>query len=1785
MATEAEKALALRITGLINRVIRLSKTINTQADIISKASSEAYALDFLREKRDQINSDFEKAEGFHTELISISNEESRKDFAYFGEKYWEKLESRHIEVTQVLDERINLLYKSRDERTMLSTSTPHSSPHHSLSTPVNTNLRLPKLEITPFDGTYDHWQNFHDMFTATVHENTSLSPAMKLQHLKSVVQGEAADLLSAIRITDANYNIAWDTLKDRYQKESTLLLHHLHKIKALPNITQMSLKLLTQMRNTLKVSIDSIQLLVEDFGNGGHYLIVDMIDKFGGDLRLEWEKSRAGLNTFPKYEELTKFLDNQITILESLEGKSTKSTTSNPSKTKAAMNVTVRSGVTCGYCEESHSIFQCPAFLKLSVHDRQKARKAKKLCVNCLGRKHEVKDCRSQVRCRNCNKPHHTLLHYDTPPKSSQNQNKEQRKETIKSPADSNSDESKDEKIVHHVATMSAEVMLATAIVNVVAPSGQTLEVRALIDSGAEASFISETLIQLLRLPKRKTGVVINGLQGARSSSPKFTTTFEVMDNLTGSCRFWVDAYVLQCITAYRPKLFHPKQYSELQSLELADPDPSTGVRIDLLLGADTMGKFMQEGLLHLKDSQVIAQKTAFGWILSGPVELPQTPRSVTVQHATSELPDLLQRFWELEEARDSSTLTEDEELAERIFQETTTRDSTGRFTVRLPFVSEEAKQSLGNSFHIARAAWKRVAAGLDKKPGARKQYDEFMLEYIQQGHMEEIPIDETTMGYNYLPHHAVIRDDKRTTKVRVVYNASSTTRSGVSLNDVLCTGPKLQNEVTDVVSNWRNHEYVFAADITKMFRQIKVHEDDQPYQCIVWNEAGSSDIRAFKLLTVTYGTKPAPYLANRVIKAVVEAHGDEFPEAVETLSKCIYVDDVMGGANSKEKAIHKRKQIDDMLKKGGLELRKWASNCPDILPDASESTTEFFLEPEDESNKKVLGIAWSPQRDTFGFKVKPVDLEKVTKRTILSNIARIYDPLGWLAPIVIRAKVLMQSLWLSKAGWDDQDLSEEIIAEWHRFCNELPDISNVTLPRFIGPGNSPATVKLIGFSDASKRAYSATVYLCVEYQYGETKAHLLQAKSRVAPIKTQSIPRLELSGAVLLTNLIKKIQAAWLGRIDEIKCFTDSRIVLDWLAKHASSWHTFVANRVSHIQTELPAVQWQHVPSKSNPADLNSRGLSVKDLLESTLWWHGPNLASLETPQPSPEEQEEHLVEVAKEACQRVAAHHGFIPRPPDYLVRFSSWYKLLRVLAYWAKYFRILLQRVRNNPRPPGAPHELLEAHEFRTRLEVRKPGWTTYVLTRNDINRAQDHIHRILQEISFPSELAALRENLPVSKGSPLHQIDPILDLQGVMRVGGRLEEARLPYAQKHPVILGRGRVTNILIRSTHLECLHGGLQLTLSVLREQYWIVHARNQVKAVIYKCVPCAVQKATLETQQMCSLPESRINEAPPFSHVGLDYAGPFQMKHGTGRGHASHKIWVALFICFTTRAIHLEVVDSLSTPDFLAAFKAFVGRRGLPSDIYSDQAPTFKGANNELKRAFKALTEDPNLHSTLAAQNVQWHHIVPHGAFKGGLWEAGVKAFKFHFKRVLGKFTPSWAEMRTLLCQIEACLNSRPITPQRDVATEAPPLTSGHFLIGRSLKAVPEPSLLDKKEYLLTRWQTVTKMAQDFWKRWRNEYLQTLQRRNKWQNKMENLEVDDIVLIKDKNRQPCDWGIARVIEVKPSRDNLVREVRVDLQQPQDKKNRRREPKRTQLDRPIAELCKLPVHEDATRSD
>lgn len=498
--------------------------------------------------------------------------------------------------------------------------------------------------------------------------------------------------------------------------------------------------------------------------------------------------------------------------------------------------------------------------------------------------------------------------------------------------------------------------------------------------------------------------------------------------------------------------------------------------------------------------------------------------------------------------------------------------------------------------------------------------------------------------------------------------------------------------------------------------------------------------------------------------------------------------------------------------------------------------------------------------------------------------------------------------------------------------------------------------------------------------------------------------------------------------------------------------------------------------------------------------------------------------------------------PTQWDLASRYSSWSKLIRVTAYIFKFLNACRPRVDS--------------------YSSESPG---QALSSFECGRATTFWIRVVQAELFSDEIRLLNTGKNVAPKSPLAALRPFLDRDGVLRVGGRLRLAPLPYNVRHPILLASHPLVSLIALQSHLRALHGGLQLTLRSLRHEFWIIRVRSIVKAVIHKCVVCCRERAAPPAQLMGDLPKARVSTpSRPFSNCGVDYAGPVKVRSSAGRGIKSRKAYIALFICLATRAIHLELVGDYSTPSFLGAYKRFSSRRGLPSAMYSDNGTTFVGADKELQSAYQSAIRDPDFQNKTACDQVSWHFIPPSAPHFGGLWEAGVRSMKHHLCRVLGDNTLSFEEFTTLLCKIEACLNSRPIAPLSDSFDDYESLTPGHFLIGSALNVPPEPSLLHLNENRLSRWQLVRHITERFWKLWATDYVNTLQQRSKWRTIEPNLKIGQMVLVRNATLPPCKWELGRIAQLYPGPDGLTRVVTVKTATSEYK-------------RPIVKLCLHPI--------
>lgn len=681
----------------------------------------------------------------------------------------------------------------------------------------------------------------------------------------------------------------------------------------------------------------------------------------------------------------------------------------------------------------------------------------------------------------------------------------------------------------------------------------------------------------------------------------------------------------------------------------------------------------------------------------------------------------------------------------------------------------------------------------------------------------------------------------------------------------------------------------------------------------------------------------------------------------------------------------------------------------------------------------------------------------------------------------------------------------------------------------------------LHGFADASEKAYAAACYLHVIDVHGKHKVNLIAAKSCVAPIKTLTIPKLELQAAQLLARLMIKVKTAL--NILDIECFawSDSTIVLSWLRHPPTLWKVYVTNRVTQIQSLIPTEHWRHVPTELNAADCVTRGLSVEQLNDFELWWHGPDFLKNEREMwptlPAMEAGMDKIYRAPKILNTRVERNIE-TQKTNDILRRFSNLYRLQRFTAKMKRWCK----------RKPVS--------EFLTTIELKAAlmFWVSEV-----------------QKQYFTDEFRLLSSGRNIPRSSSLITLHPQFDEQyQILRVGGRLEKSSLDHDAKHQVILPFGsELSHLIIDHAHKHVLHGGVQATLRFVRERFWIIRGRIMVKAQLAKCITCFRYKKQTPNQLMGQLPTARVQMSRPFAHTGVDFAGYFEVKTSNLRNASFTKCYVALFICMCTRAIHLELVRDLSTQAFLDAIKNFVGRRGLPSDIYSDNGTNFVGAKNELPRLLADSTSSVarDVHEILLTENIQWHFNPARAPHFGGLWESNIKQMKLHMTKILADKKLRFEEFYTVLIQIEACLNSRPLCVLRDDDDEPEMLTPSHLLHGFALKSVPEPDITCDGIGLLDRYHEKQKLYQQFWKIWSNDYLNEMQKRTKWQQAKANFIPGHLVIVMEDNVPPSRWLLGRVVSVSPGADGLVRTAIIKIG-------------KSLFSRPIHKLCLLPSNEE-----
>ncbi|XP_046807525.1 uncharacterized protein LOC124420040 [Lucilia cuprina] len=828
------------------------------------------------------------------------------------------------------------------------------------------------------------------------------------------------------------------------------------------------------------------------------------------------------------------------------------------------------------WSDSPHYLANCPSFSAVPVQQRFDFVKGVPACINCFKKGHTVTKCKAS-RCRVCNRSHHTLLHiYAT---------NNVQPENVESSDPNGASTSR--AFVNHSSSAKDNVILATALVRIKNKSGQYVLARALLDSGSQINFVTEELSQRLQLQKQERNLSLIGI-GRTNSSAKYKLQATVKSRMN-SHEFSAEFWVLRSISNYQPDhIISTSDWNLPGNIELADPYFNRPQRIDMLIGAEIFFELLCVGQIKLNPNIPTLQKTLLGWIVSGKYKevkhfIKNLCHLSTLNENEDSLDSIVRRFWELEEIpREANVLSLEQQECEKSFMKSVQRMPSGRFKVALPFKANP--NTLGLSFETAKRRFLSLERRLSKEPQTKEMYNSFMKEYINLGHMS-IADNKVPAGSHYfIPHQCVLRPQSSTTKLRVVFDASCKTSTQLSLNDLLMIGPTIQEELYSTLLRFLMHKYAITADIENMYRQVLIYEADRNYQLILWREDQSRSLEIYKLNTVTYGTSSAPFLAIRCLTYLSELFEKSLPIGSKVVKRDFYVI---------------RSQVTQILQSAGFNLTKWFSNC--------YSQNSITIQKSVQINQdftKTLGTYWIPKSDVFKYHLDDCFINlKATKRNILSVSARLFDPLGLLCPLIIKAKVLLQELWLMQLDWDES-IPTRLDTSWTSFKANLLKIYIIEIPRFVLT-TSNAECQIHGFSDASMRAYGCCIYIRSRAS-GKTSCRLLTAKSKVDPLKTKSLPRLELCAAHLLTKLWSKIKHTVLFKVENVTFWTDSEITLHWIQTHPSTLATFVSNRVSEIQELSDQATWRHVPTKENPADIVSRGCNVEELVDS-IWFNGP--------------------------------------------------------------------------------------------------------------------------------------------------------------------------------------------------------------------------------------------------------------------------------------------------------------------------------------------------------------------------------------------------------------------------------------------------------------------------------------------------------------------------------------------------------------------------------------------------
>lgn len=1027
----------------------------------------------------------------------------------------------------------------------------------------------------------------------------------------------------------------------------------------------------------------------------------------------------------------------------------------------------------------------------------------------------------------------------------------------------------------------------------------------------------------------------------------------------------------------------------------------------------------------------------------------------------------------------------------------------------------EELLPEVRSNYDIALSVLSRVNVKLNKSGHFDKYMDVFQQQ-LDSDIIEEFHVEPKDYGKHiWVPHRPVIKNDSQcTTKIRPVFNCSLRVNQSVSLNMASYQGVDLMSNLLQLIFKFRCNFYTLLADIKKAFLMIRLSKlEDKNRFCFFLVK--DNMLRTFRYNTILFGYVASPFILNFVIKHHVSRFVQD--EYSKMLMSHFYVDNLLYSTSHIQTLFDMYTSCYDRMAAGGFELRSWSSNYE---PLQQQLQVDGRSVEHSEDCEKVLGYLFFPSSDSFKIAFSQPNDNASTKRAILSEIAKFFDPIGFCLPVLIRAKILLRELWAAKLEWDTP-IGCEFSSTWRSICKDLESISSFMFPRYTFNEDEPC--KLCVFCDASKTAYGFTIYAIQG-----SSCNLFFAKSKVAPMQARTLPTLELLSVFFafkcLPTVLSSISKV---KIQELIFGVDAQVVLSWLLTGViKTKNQFANNRLKDINVMIENIKssldcslsFKYVPTQENPADFLTRGLSSSKFeFEMNTWLHGPAwLTSSSWPTGN-------LNCLSKENQLRVhsepsSTFNTVVEINPVQLLefsRFSSYSKLYRTVFYIFKFLKLKCQILQN--------------------LDIA--------------NSARIYLLKTAQQACFSEEIRFLT-NPTKSTPSLVNTLKLFLDKDGLLRSKSRLDKASsLEQSETNPILLPKSHpLSKLIILHFHHRMDHLSTASTLLKLRQSgFWIPQGRQSVSNALKSCFICRKMNAVAYPYPPgTDLPASRVNLHYPYKDTGIDFSGTISV-NCFGK---QIKMYILIFTCLATRAVHLELLPSMTISDFVLAFTRFASLYGVPSCIHSDNAKTFVAAGEFLTEALQSeLFLNKYGHTHL--QHIRNPAYSP---WFGAVFERLFRTIKSCLRKTIGRGPIEYFQLLTLLADVKWSINSRPLT-YVETEQDYTILTPNHFL---HPLAPPEvmifsdrtPTNFDKitRKELLKTLETRQKLYLHFEKVWNESYLLYLKEREKgisikpFKNRVRE---GDVVLIKHPLKTRSFWTLGRVTAVYPGYDGNIRTVMV----------------------------------------